>query len=250
MRVSRIALMALLAAAAAQPAAAQQDYASTATPTGAKSNVAFSGGGYVVGQTFAATDNILDAFGFYASSSWSGDATFQAYLFGTSGSSLSGSALYTSSVLSYSSITTGWFDFFTGGVSLSAGNVYMAILAPVSVTSGVGTMNLGTVGNAYAGDGLSTWSNMPTSEATLQSVSWWSTLGSQTGVSGNDYALRTGYGSQTTQQLTLLSQDPGEEDPFGDLSTTSAPEPATIVLMGTGLIGLVGASRMRRKRLG
>src|SRR5262245_53900875 len=144
MRITRFAIIGLLATAAVTPLAAQQNYSSSTTPTTSNGFGAWPGGGWIVGQSFTATGSGLSAFGFYAASNWSGTGTLQAFLFAMSGSSLTGSALYASSVMNYTSVTTGWLDFFTGGTSLSAGSVYMALLAPVSVSGGLAVMDVGT----------------------------------------------------------------------------------------------------------
>ena len=242
MRITRFAFIGLLVAGAYQPIAAQQDYSSSTAPvasTGWPSNPA---GGSVVGQSFTASGTTLNAFGFYAASNWTGNGMFQAFLFGMSGSSLTGSALYTSSALNYTSITTGWFDFFTGGLGLTAGNVYMAILAPISVTSGSTVMDLGIeAGDVYAGGGGAfSWTNLPATEAGLVGASW---LGLNVFKGMDDFALRLDYAAAGPQ--TFGPQNDPLDD---DFPTTTTPEPASVALVATGLIGLMGAGRVRRKR--
>lgn len=240
MRVSRMVLLGLLAVAASGPLAAQQSYSGSSTPTSSTGWSSSAAGGSVIGQSFTASGSTLNAFGFYAASNWTGNGMFQAFLFGMSGSSLTGSALYTSSALNYSAITTGWFDFFTGGLGLSAGNVYMAILAPVSVNSGSTVMDLGIeAGDVYAGSGGAfSWTSLPATEQGLVGASW---LGLNVFRGMDDFALRLDYAAASPQQLVPLNED---------FPTTTTPEPASVVLMATGLIGLMGAGRMRRKRLG
>jgi hypothetical protein len=240
MRVLPVAIIGLLAVGAMQPLAAQQDYSSSTTPTTSNGFGALPGEGWVVGQSFTATGSTLSAFGFYAASNWSGNATFQAFLFEMSGSSVVGSALYSSSVMSYTSITTGWLDFFTSGTALAPGAVYLALLAPVSVSGGLAVMDLGTeASDAYAGAAAYTWGTLPLTESALQSGSW-SALGSLTGIPGQDFALRLDY----------TADDPGDTgalaDP-SDLAITSTPEPVSMALVATGLIGLIGAQCLRRR---
>lgn len=235
MRRKQLAVIALLALAAMRPLNAQQNYSSSVAPTTSAGSGAWPGVGYVVGQSFTASGSSLYEFGFYAASNWSGTATFQALIYAMSGPSLVGSALYSSPLLSYSSVTTGWLDFLTGGISLTSGNVYMALLAPVSVSGGLAVMDVGTEsGDAYAGGaGGYTYGALPFTDGAFHSATWTS-LGSLTGKPGQDFALRLEYrGGDGQGNLT-------------DLAVT--PEPSSIALVATGLFALMGTARWSRKR--
>jgi hypothetical protein len=158
-------------------------------------------------------------------------------LFGMSGSTVVGSALFSSPLLSYTSVTTGWLDFLTGGVSLTPGNVYMALLAPVSVSGGLAVMDVGTEsGDAYAGGaGSYTWGTLPVTEGALHGATW-NSLGNLTGKPGHDFALRLEYGDADGWQGVVAD------------AITITPEPSSIALVATGLITLVAAGRWSRKR--
>ena len=237
MRATRFAVIGLLAVAALKPLSAQQNYSSSTVPTTSAGSGAWPGQGWLVGQSFTATGSSLSEFGFYAASNWSGTATFQALLFGMSGSSVIGSLLYSSPILSYTSVTTGWLDFLTGGVSLTAGNVYMALLAPVSVSGGLAVMDVGTEsGDAYAGGaGAYSWATLPVTEGALHGATW-NPLGNLTGKPGQDFALRLQYGENGGWQTAVLTE------------LVVTPEPSSIVLVATGLLALIGAARWSRKR--
>jgi hypothetical protein len=237
MRATRFAVIGLLAVAALKPLSAQQNYSSSTAPTTSAGSGAWPGLGYVVGQSFTASGSSLYEFGFYAASNWSGNATFQALLFAMSGPAVVGSALYSSPLLSYTSVTTGWLDFLTGSVSLTPGNVYMALLAPVSVTGGLAVMDVGTEsGDAYpGGSGGYTYGGLPFTESALHGATWTS-LGSLTGKPGQDFALRLQYGEGGGWQAAELDE------------LVVTPEPSSIALVATGLLALVGAARWSRKR--
>src|SRR5258706_16436073 len=93
MRVPPLVVITLLAVGALHPLAAQQNYYSSTAPTTSAGSGAFPGQGWVVGQSFTAAGSTLSEFGFYAASNWSGNAIFQALLFGMSGSAGFGGAL-------------------------------------------------------------------------------------------------------------------------------------------------------------
>lgn len=233
MQATRIASLGIIMAAAVTPLAAQQDWDDLSAPGTSFGAGAEPASGFLVGQTFLASGSTLDAFGFYAASNWSGNATFQAFLFGMTGNAVTGSALYASAPMAYGSITTGWFDFFTGGVGLTPGQVYMAILAPTTVSSGVAIMDIGAhLGDLYPGMGAySMWATWPLDDAQLQGGTWNAMPG--------DYALRLAYAEETFDLQ-------GAE--LDNLPTTTTPEPATLALLATGLVGLGAAARARRRR--
>lgn len=183
---------------------------------------------YAAGQTFVSLGNQLLSFGFYAFGPWTVLGSFQAQIFAWNGSAVTGSALYASSP--FAPVTSsGWIDFSAGGVGLNSGSSYLALISMATNTTPAGCpncyWNLGRdLQNPYAGghDVFTTFLTSPPSLSDVQTAVW----------------------------NTLTQAAPGNDQDFAFRATftTVTPEPGSIVLLATGLVGIGLVMRRRRRR--
>ncbi len=180
-----------------------------------------------IAQTFMtpAGMNYLQSFSFYLSNSFNGNLLFlQAAVYQFNGDFLAGPALFTSALFNGSGNTNG-NDTFTFGnslnIALSPNVVYALVL---STLPGAGQTPDGSTvlanladGDTYAGGSL--FYAVSTNPADLSSPGGFTSLDGTTDVAFS--ATFTG---------------------------TATPEPATLVLMATGLAGMGGVAVRRRRR--
>jgi hypothetical protein len=105
------------------------------------------------GQTFTVgSDNILNDFSFWVKDDLAPGLTFGAYVMAWDGDKATGSALYQSAPQTANNpLSFQKFTFNTGGVTLAAGQKYVAFLNTSNFPTNNGAGSVGFVGPQYAG---------------------------------------------------------------------------------------------------
>ena len=223
-----LALAAAISASAALSAAAQTISTGTGTPYwspfGAPNTATY-------GETFFAPTGYdqLDQFTFQfqgydpGSGDDGADLQFSAYLMGWDGTKATGPILYQSALTDGTSGGPTTFTFNTAGTAVTPGTLYVAFVNASQFIS-----------------------DNPTSTAEMQAIDGVTPIDGGSFVyynNGADFSLLT----TETWDVTGISPDLAFSATFSN-GAPVVPEPATLPLLGTGLVGLVGMARRRKSR--
>lgn len=223
LRVSALALAISGVAAAQTPVINTPDFTSAGAFAGFGAN-----GVPTAGQTFTVPvgDTFLNSFSFYlANDELNGggaDLVFKPYLMTWAGDHPSGVNLLGVSPATAGNGSTYAEYLFNVGMAVTAGDVYVAFLT----TSGVAQNGDGNGFNQFAG------SNTAYAGGEL--------VYAFTAADGSDITAPGNWTGSEGGQLGFNAQFSGEQ--------STVPEPSEFVLLGSGLSGLIGLVRIRRKR--
>jgi hypothetical protein len=167
------------------------------------------------GETFSAPTSggtSLTSFSFYMGTPVSpGDIQLSAYIATWTGSNI-GTVLYSSPMVDYANTGDAELTFDTGGLALSSGSEYVAFLSVSEYYGDSSGLSHVSQGSGIPGGGF-VYDNNSGDFAALYTGGW-------SGPTSPDWAIDAEFGS-----------------------SSSIPEPGTVMLLGTGLVGLVALRR-------
>lgn len=217
---------ALIFAALSPARADAQDIIPSGPPVGAFTAVGT--GWYLdVGQTFMAGGAYMNSFSFWFgpgfSFNYAGEgnpatgALLVPYIMAWDGSNAVGSALFQGAAVLVSGLSSyERYDFATGDLALDPGTMYVAFVQAVDDGVHTGNVKVGRTGPGGSGGVATNVQGQPETELTED---W--------------YLTNTGIGANFAAD-------------FSNVPVTATPEPATLMLLASGMAGLAG-TRLRRK---
>ena len=179
------------------------------------------------GQTFTVPtngDSRLDTFSFWMQDRPGLDFRGYVYAWDVAAGRATGSALFTSALMSAPSAGSGYHEVAvaTGGLDLTGGNMYVAFLSASGVAGSGQTSWEFSTGDTYAGGEFVFYNN------------------------GEDLSLLTTYAWDSN--WSGVDRDLRFAMTFNGADVSVTPEPASVLLAASGLLALGGLGTLRRRR--